>query len=135
MYAVPGRIIDSLSDGCNHLLSQGAGVAISPEMILRELESSCYSGWSLKNNDYRKTEKTKEDLQMYDVTDEKGTAQMETLILSCLEITPMDIGTVYERVYQKKDITMEEMMVILTKLQILGKVENSGNYYRLSFAL
>lgn len=135
VYAVPGRITDSLSDGCNHLLSQGAGVAISPEMILRELGNSCYNGWSLKNNDYRKTEKTKEDLQMYDVTDEKGTAQMETLILSCLEITPMDIGTIYERVYQKKDITMEEMMVILTKLQILGKVENSGNYYRLSFAL
>lgn len=135
VYAVPGRITDSLSDGCNHLLSQGAGVAISPEMILRELESGCYNGWSLRNNGYCKSEKTKEDLQMYGSTDEKATAQMETLILSCLEITPMDIGTVYERVYQKKDITMEEMMVILTKLQILGKVENSGNYYRLSFAL
>lgn len=26
VYAVPGRLTDRLSDGCNHLLTQGAGV-------------------------------------------------------------------------------------------------------------
>ena len=37
VYAVPGRITDRLSDGCNMLLRQGAGIALSPEDILREL--------------------------------------------------------------------------------------------------
>lgn len=37
VYAVPGRITDRLSDGCNMLIRQGAGIALSPEDIIREL--------------------------------------------------------------------------------------------------
>lgn len=40
VYAVPGRVTDRLSDGCNHLLRQGAGVFLSPEDFLRELEGN-----------------------------------------------------------------------------------------------
>ncbi len=36
VYAVPGRITDRLSDGCNLLLRQGAGVALSPEDLVME---------------------------------------------------------------------------------------------------
>ena len=36
VYVVPGRIIDRLSDGCNRLLTQGAGVFLSPESFLEE---------------------------------------------------------------------------------------------------
>ena len=39
VYAVPGRVSDLLSCGCNCLIAQGAGIACSPEMILMELES------------------------------------------------------------------------------------------------
>ena len=38
VYVVPGRITDALSEGCNFLLSQGAGVAAGPESIAEELE-------------------------------------------------------------------------------------------------
>lgn len=37
IYAVPGRLTDRLSDGCNLLIRDGAGVALSPEDIIREL--------------------------------------------------------------------------------------------------
>lgn len=37
VYAVPGRLTDRLSDGCNMLIKEGAGVALSPEDIIREL--------------------------------------------------------------------------------------------------
>ena len=37
IYAVPGRITDRLSDGCNGLLGQGAQVYLSPEILIREL--------------------------------------------------------------------------------------------------
>lgn len=37
VYAVPGRIGDPLSEGCNALIAQGAGIAHTPEMILSEL--------------------------------------------------------------------------------------------------
>lgn len=37
VYVVPGRVTDRLSDGCNRLLKQGAGVFLSPENFLEEL--------------------------------------------------------------------------------------------------
>ncbi|MDE7333669.1 MAG: DNA-processing protein DprA [Lachnospiraceae bacterium] len=36
VYAVPGRLTDRLSDGCNLLIRQGAGIALSPEDIIAE---------------------------------------------------------------------------------------------------
>ena len=42
VYAVPGRITDRLSDGCNRLLVQGAGVALSPAQVLRELSETVW---------------------------------------------------------------------------------------------
>lgn len=37
VYAVPGRLTDRLSDGCNYLIRQGAEIALTPEDILAEL--------------------------------------------------------------------------------------------------
>ena len=37
VYAVPGRLDDPLSEGCNRLIFQGAGIALSPEILLEEL--------------------------------------------------------------------------------------------------
>lgn len=38
VYAVPGRLTDRLSDGCNLLIRQGAGIALSPEDLMQELK-------------------------------------------------------------------------------------------------
>lgn len=38
VYVVPGRITDRLSDGCNSLLRQGAGVIISPQDFYKEIK-------------------------------------------------------------------------------------------------
>lgn len=37
VYAVPGRNLESLSEGCNELIAQGAGIATGPAPILEEL--------------------------------------------------------------------------------------------------
>lgn len=37
VYALPGRVTDALSGGCNRLIAQGAGIATSPEELLEEL--------------------------------------------------------------------------------------------------
>lgn len=50
VYVVPGRITDRLSDGCNNLLKQGAGVLVSPQCFyeeicaLREEQKEVWSG-------------------------------------------------------------------------------------------
>lgn len=38
VYVAPGRITDRLSDGCNRLLKQGAGVFLSPREFLAEIQ-------------------------------------------------------------------------------------------------
>ena len=37
VFVLPGRITDSLSAGCNRLLRQGAGIALSPKDIMEEM--------------------------------------------------------------------------------------------------
>lgn len=41
VYALPGRTTDPLSRGCNMLIRQGAGIAVSPQELLRELKPDC----------------------------------------------------------------------------------------------
>lgn len=37
VYVVPGRVTDRLSDGCNRLIKQGAGIFLGPESFLEEV--------------------------------------------------------------------------------------------------
>lgn len=39
VYVVPGRVTDRLSDGCNRLIRQGAGIFLSPEVFYEEILS------------------------------------------------------------------------------------------------
>ena len=41
VFAIPGRVTDALSSGCNTLIRQGAGVAISPSALLEGLGQNC----------------------------------------------------------------------------------------------
>lgn len=38
VYALPGRVTDSLSHGCNRLIRQGAGIILSPEEFIEDLK-------------------------------------------------------------------------------------------------
>ena len=38
VFAVPGRVGDAMSAGCNRMISEGAGIALSPDILLQELE-------------------------------------------------------------------------------------------------
>ena len=38
VYALPGRVTDELSQGCNHLIQQGAGVVTGVEDFLKEIQ-------------------------------------------------------------------------------------------------
>ena len=44
VYALPGRITDPLSSGCNRLIRQGAELVISPQEMLHELKPDCPPG-------------------------------------------------------------------------------------------
>lgn len=50
VYVVPGRITDRLSDGCNNLIKQGAGIIVSPKDFVDEITGTKieYSQMELK---------------------------------------------------------------------------------------
>ena len=45
VYVVPGRVTDKLSEGCNRLIRQGAGVMLDPDAFVEEL----WELWERKN--------------------------------------------------------------------------------------
>lgn len=59
VYVVPGRITDRLSDGCNRLLTQGAGVFLSPESFLEEFQENWEKKQNIVGNDNSNSEKKK----------------------------------------------------------------------------
>ena len=127
VFAVPGRIVDTLSDGCNYLLTQGAGVAVGPEVIIEELLKRNYTKNMLKSS-HGYSEAT---LQ----AEEKVNDTVGSKILSCLDITPVSIDEIYTKLTDSCRISMAELLLELTKLQIQGKIIGEGNYYRLTYAL
>lgn len=54
VYVVPGRVTDRLSDGCNRLLKQGAGVFLSPQDFVEELRELKERQKGNKNPDVEK---------------------------------------------------------------------------------
>lgn len=52
LYAVPGRLGESLSEGCNRLIYQGAGIALSPECLAEAL--GCLSDFNRKKGEKNK---------------------------------------------------------------------------------
>ncbi len=59
VYVVPGRITDRLSDGCNRLLMQGAGVFLSPESFLEEFLENWEKKQNIIGDDNRNSEEKK----------------------------------------------------------------------------
>lgn len=110
VFALPGRVQDALSQGCNYLLYQGAGVAYSPECILEELGITCQRKKEIRKKLPQKYLK-KEIQKVYD----------------CLACIPKSIG----QLNAETALQMPELSKILLYLQVEGLVEESPrNYWR-----
>ena len=108
VFAVPGRICDTLSQGCNRLIKQGAGALISIEDFLSDLD--ILSEINYTQMDFRKNILEKDESMVYSLTD----------------FRPIGVGTLMEQT----GISLTRLLEILTKLQNLGLIkETFTNYY------
>ena len=107
VFALPGRRTDPLSEGCNRLIAQGAGIVTKPEDVLDFFYIKC-------KNLYQKTQKSVNAL-----------AKSEKMVYSCLDSQPRHL----EAVMKSCGLTAGECMMALLNLEMQGFVLQPMNQY------
>lgn len=108
VYALPGPINSHLSQGCNELIKQGAGILLSPEDFLDEL--------GIRGGTQAEKNKQKNFVLETD----------ENMVYSCLDFRPRNL----EQLMSQTKLSVSELLDILMRLELKGLVrEISKNYY------
>lgn len=115
IFAVPGRIVDAKSAGCNHLIKLGAHMVTEIGDILEVLHME--HKYVPKRNDFgSREENVKKNLL----------APIEKMVYSCLRIEPKYLDEIIE----EARIAPQEVCMALNRLVISGViVETARNYY------
>lgn len=108
VFAVPGRVTDPLSMGCNELIRAGAGILLSPEDVLEF--------YGIKSGKKLKNEKKKEI----------GLAKEEKKVYSCLDSHPKHVDSIAFSC----GLPVNECMAVLLGLELEGfAVQTTNQYY------
>ena len=108
VYALPGRITDALSKGCNQLIKQGAGVVQSVEDFLADLDI-------LTENAYTQMDFSQNVLE-----------KDERLVYSLTDFRPVGLSTLIE----STGYSITKLLSILERLEHMGLIkETFANYY------
>ncbi len=108
VYAMPGDANSDLSRGCHKLIKQGAGILISPDELIKDLE--------VYGNFHKK--KLKENKIILE--------SAEKLVYSCLCLRPLHI----EELLSRTNLPIQDLMNHIISLELQGYVkEVSKNYY------
>ena len=108
VYALPGRVTDALSEGTNHLIQQGAGIFVSVEDFLQELQLQPQN--IMTQIDFRKNLLEKD----------------ESLVYALLDFYPLGLGTLIE----KSPYGLVEILPVLERLEQKGFIQETiPNYY------
>lgn len=112
VFALPGRVTDVLSKGCNELVKYGAGIATKPEDILEEL--GIKGG---KKERFQRSFLEKKELLL---------AETEKMVYSCLDLYPKNTQDILE----ETGLSVNRLAESLLKLQLGGLIEEKPkNYY------
>lgn len=116
VYAIPGRCTDGLSMGCNRLLRQGAGIAVTPEELIEDL------GW---NHDSK--ELAVRTALQYELSDIAGK------IYHVLDVMPCTQDDIIMNIRKQNDnCTVPEICRGLLELEMKQIVSRTGGQYKLT---
>lgn len=116
VYAVPGRITDRLSDGCNGLIGQGANVFLSPEIFMTEIADKLGAG------------KTGKLHRSFDgVSKDKKMPKDQLAIYNLLDLSPKDAEEICELLPEGYDYS--RVLMILMQLVIDGHATQINQNY------
>ena len=124
--AVPGRVTDRLSDGCNFLISQGAGVALGVQDVLDRLWKTDACGFKAKMSDEK--EKAEEEESKWD---DDSQLSIEDEIEDSVDIIPVSASTIIEKLRAKGiEMSIPELMSSLMEMTYQRRIIQDGVYYR-----
>ena len=111
IFAVPGRVTDLLSSGCNRLIADGAGIATCPEDILEAL--------GLIKSAHKSSVKT-------DLKKSRSMTEGELKVMRCLDLYPVSMNEIVER----SGLKYSDTLSCLLQLELKGCAEKtaSGHY-------
>ena len=116
VYAMPGRMTDPISRGCNKLIRQGAGVILSPREFVEEI---C----PMLKLKYQKNKKEPKILLN----------QEEKMIVKILDVSLKTMEEIYQQARgYDAEITMNKIMEIVLGLQMRKIVKEKEGYYVLN---
>ncbi len=128
IYAVPGRVTDRLSDGCNKMIKDGAHVFLSPKDFLLDLQE-------LLPFSVLKGKKRKEDGSVNNGDSEEKEDAITRALLDVLDFYPQPVDWLAQQLMQKHGISIktEELASQLMILCLYGKaVQESAGWFRKS---
>lgn len=126
VYAVPGRLTDRLSDGCNLMIRQGAGVALSPEDILAEMTVLKNRKGGYPNQADRKKNKEEEKGGL----PAEDTSSEHMSVLKLLDLNPRSLEELFVMAEDNHmDMTLSQLTFELIQLCMAGKAKQTGGNF------
>ena len=104
VYALPGRVTDALSAGCNRLIAQGAGILLSIEDFIQELAVAV----SCRNKSVHSDHNHKNFTNLHKISLEKD----EQLVYGCLGLSPVGL----EEILKKTGLEVQTLSCVLASL-------------------
>lgn len=129
VFAVPGRITDKTSEGCNHLIQMGAGVVTETKDILEVLgmDSSSEKTGNIKTiNRYNECGRNNFDKCNQDNKCKFCLASDEEMVYSVLSLMPKGLEQIIDETGLAPQHTIEVLMRLVSKG--IAK-ESARNYY------
>ena len=139
VFAVPGRITDALSDGCNNLIAAGAEIAVNSQTLIQDLKNK---GFKYINGSFDIKDKRREivDTKEKCILSEKGkidlnenientdtSKSLEEIIHKMLLQNEMSLDAIYMALGDKCSI--EDLSVSLVELEMDGRIVKTGSRY------
>ena len=143
VFAVPGRITDALSDGCNNLIAAGAEIAVGSKVIIDDLKNKGFKyvngtfDISHKRNSSFESEHDDQCSKPFDNKDivdnsnnDSDNASINTLedkIYRLLLQNELSLDAIYRALGDEYSI--EDLSISLVELEMDGKIVKTGSRY------
>ena len=122
VYALPGRVNDLLSVGCNKLIAQGAGIANEPKELIFALFHEDIDLEKSKNANV-KISSIIGNLQQKNIS---GIATDEKKVYSCMRLQPKHVN----EIVHETNLCLDKVTAALLSLELMGAVvEVTKNYF------